>query len=390
MMLRPAALPIFTTLLLSMALGGAVGGCGREQAAPARAPEPLRVVATTYAMADIVRVVGGDYVRPEWWVESGQSLAELRENPDRRLQLNSVALVVTRGQVDPWTLAGAGNAYQDRRILRVDVLPAARAHDPSHYIWLDPAVARELADELAARLGALDSLHSEQFRANAANFNREIDRLTKQSSSTIMRAGGGGPFVALDRGFVPLGERFGLEDVRIQRVDLREPTTFNVRQLRQAIEDAGGGAVFANTETPPALLRDWESRLGYPVLALESLGSSGQTGRSTYLEILRYNLAQLQKGVALAKPRVAATTGPVPLGAVTPEPPRYSELPPAETNPTTAEAAATRPAHPVVPPRYVRPPAEPLRLKLPLPSTQPTTGPAPLIPTLPFRSVPAK
>ncbi|MEA2735354.1 MAG: zinc transport system substrate-binding protein, partial [Humisphaera sp.] len=309
-------------LILSIALG-VTGGCGDDHAVQqTTVREPLRVVATTYAMSDIVRAVGGNRVRPEWWVESGDSLTELTENPERRQQLNSVALVVTRGQVDPWTLIGSGNAYQDQRILRLDSLSSAREHDPSHYIWLDPSVARELVDELVTRLGALDPAHVAEFRANAAKFNEELGMLMEHTSATINRAGGG-PFVTLDRGLYPLARSFGLDDVKVPLVNLSEPTSFNVRQLRQAGERVGAGAIFASTETPVALLRDWESRLGVPVLPLDPFGSSAQTGRSTYLQMLRYNLAQLEKGVALSKPRERAAPGS--LGAVIDSP---ADLPP--------------------------------------------------------------
>ena len=68
-------------LTVMLIAGLVTGGCDKRTdtavAAPSR--EPVRVVATTYAMADVVRAVGGSRVRVEWWVESGQSLAEIAE-----------------------------------------------------------------------------------------------------------------------------------------------------------------------------------------------------------------------------------------------------------------------------------------------------------------------
>jgi ABC-type Zn uptake system ZnuABC Zn-binding protein ZnuA len=386
MMLSSPAFPFSVRFIMSLALASAIGmtggGCNKHDDAAAAAParETMRVVATTYAMADIVRTVGGPRVHVEWWVESGDSLAELNETPERRLQLNSFDLVVTRGQVDPWTLAGVGNTYQDRRILRIDTLASARAHDPSHYIWLDPAVARELADELVTRLGAIDPSHGAEFRTNANAFQHEVDTMTAPVEGNIIRAGGG-PFVTLDRGFLPLARRFGLIDVKIPRVNLSEPTSFNVKQLRLATQEQQGGAIFGSAETPVALLRDWEARLGIPVLALEPLGTSAKTGRSsTYLEMLRYNLAQLEKGVALSKPRERAEPGP--LGAVIYEPPKYAPPPDdAATQPTTDETDKTSETPgPHYQPQS-RPSVERMRFNLPLPTTTPT-GPvrSPLLP----------
>jgi zinc transport system substrate-binding protein len=370
-------------LLLTLAL--LAGGCGKkDDVAPPPAREAMRVLATTYAMADIARAVGGKRVHPEWWVESGESLAELKETPERRLQMNSVDLVITRGQVDPWTLVGIGNNFQDRRILRIDTLTAARDHDPSQYIWLDPAVARELAEELVVRFGAKDPGHAALFRSNADNFERELDTITTPVESTIAR-NGGGPFVTLDRGFYPMARRFGLIDVRIPRVNLSDPTSFNVKQLREATQREAGGAIFGSTETPPALLRDWEARLGIPVLALDPLGTSGKLGRSSYLEMLRYNLQQLEKGVALSKPRERAAPGP--LGAVTYEPPKYAPPPDdAATQPASEPQEPPESTGPIYAPRS-RPSYESQRLRLP--TSQPVPLPSsPLLP--PYNPVPAK
>jgi len=380
--LRRILLIVLTMLFIG---AGGAGGCRKEEeTAPPPSRETMRVLATTYAMADIAHAVGGKRVRPEWWVESGESLAELKETPQRRLQMNSVDLVVTRGQVDPWTLVGVGNNFQDRRILRIDTLNAARDHDPSQYIWLDPAVARELAEELVARLGAIDPGHAALFRANADNFERELDAITAPVETNIAR-NGGGPFVTLDRGFYPMAHRFGLIDVRIPRVNLSDPTSFNVKQLREATQREAGGAIFGSTETPAALLRDWEGRLGIPVLPLDPLGTSGKIGRSSYLEMLRYNLGQLEKGVALSKPR--ERSGPGPLGAVTYEPPKYAPPPEdATTQPAGEPQAPPEPTGPTYAPQS-RPSIERIRLNLPVPSTQPLPS-SPLL--RPYKPVPAK
>jgi ABC-type Zn uptake system ZnuABC Zn-binding protein ZnuA len=370
-----------------------VGGCGDGAANTPPPREPLHVVATTYAMADIVRAVGGDRVRVEWWVESGQSLAELSDTPQRRQQVNNVDLIVTRGQADPWTLGGIGNAYQDQRILRLDTFATAQELDPAHYIWLDPLVARDLADELGRRLGVLDPANASMFRTNADGFQHEVTALWESRVSALYRRGGGGPFVTLDRAFLPLARRFGLEDVRIVNVDLREPTPFNVKQIREATRAAGGDAIFASAEMPAPLLREWELRLSMPVLALDPLGTSARTGHSTYLQLLRYNLEQLQKGMESAKPR-ERSSGPAPIGAVMdsrPEdqptaPPEPTETPdttqPASTTPK-APVPAPAPTSPLVAPRprssFERVPLNIPKPTLPGEPARPASRPAPAV-----------
>jgi ABC-type Zn uptake system ZnuABC Zn-binding protein ZnuA len=282
-------------------------GCDARPAASANAErEKVRVVTTVYALADIVRQVGGDRVNVEWWVESGQSLADLVETPDRLNQFRNADLVVTRGAPDPWTLAGVGNEYQDRRIIRTDAFPSTRDGDPTQYQWLDPQLALELADEVAARLGVLDPRHDQQFKDNASRFRLEVMTLADQARPALDASNG--KFLTLDRGFLPLARRFHMEPVALPSIKLRDPTPYGVKMLKQAATGADARAIFVNADTPAVLLRDWDNRLeGLKVRPLDAFGSSAPSGRSTYAAILRYNLEQIVAGVQGTHPAPPAT-----------------------------------------------------------------------------------
>ncbi len=278
-------------------------GCNRDTAT-ATQQEPTHVLTTVYALAAVVKQIGRERVDCQWFVEAGQSLDDLKETPERRAQWRSAELVITRGAADPWTLEGLGNAYQDRRILRIDTLPSTREADPTQYLWLDPQTILETIDEVATRLSTLDPKGEAMFRANAAALRREIIDTCDRARPALDASNGA--FLTLDRGFLPLARRFGLNEVR-PGVDiaLSDPSPYGVKVLKQTAMDAGAKAVFANAQTPVALVRDWESRLGLMVLPLEALGTSAPSGRSTYPEILQYNLDQLVKGVAGTKPTTA-------------------------------------------------------------------------------------
>lgn len=283
-----------------MVLGvlGALVGCSKPPPPP---EEPVVVVASVYALGDIVRQVGGDHVKVEWLIESGDPLGPLEDTPERRRQLSRAGLVVTRGQLDAWT-----GFVEDRRIIRIDTLPAARSSNMAHFLWLDPRIALELAHEVAARLGALDPRHAERFRANAAAFSRQVAELTEQTTIRINRHGGGA-FAALDPRFMPLARRFGLAPVKLPEVRLNDPAAYNAQSLRRAAEKAGASAFFIGSDTPFPVIREWEARLQMPVLPLAMVGSSSAAGHTTYLDLLRHNLEQLAAGTA---PVTRSTTAP--------------------------------------------------------------------------------
>jgi ABC-type Zn uptake system ZnuABC Zn-binding protein ZnuA len=248
-------------------------------------------------MADIVRQVGGERVDVEWLVESGQQLDNIDVTPERRNKLRTADLVLTRGAVEPWMLEGSGNAYRNHRIVRADEMISSRDGDPNQYMWLDPQVGMELTDEIAERLSALEPRSESYFKGNAENLKKQIAGLIEDTTKRLSGRSGS-PFLSLDRGFLPIARRFNLSEVKPpSSLSLRDPSPYAVRVLRETAKTSGAGAIFANAETPIALLRDWESRLGLSVLPLDALGSSGGGGRSDYVSLLRYNFDQLVIGV---------------------------------------------------------------------------------------------
>jgi hypothetical protein len=251
-------------------------------------------------------------------------------------------------------------------------------------MWLDPRTAIELADELVTRLSTLKPAQESTFQMNAARFKRIVADLMEQTSAAINRRAGGGPFVTLDRGFVPLALRFGMTEVRVGGISSAQPSDYNVRQIRQIAADAGAGAIFLSSELPPPLVRDWQSRLGedLAVLTLDPLGTSAPTGRSTYLAMLRYNLEQLVAGAARSRPTTRTATTQYRAETVDPsERAPFVPEPPAETEPAP-RATPAAPANPIkVPPipNPLAPVAQPRA-----PTTTRPTRPAPPVPENPF------
>ncbi len=295
--------------LLALAAGTLllVGGCHRDSAkSAASTAEPIHVLTTVYALADVVRQIGGDRVTVEWFIESGQTLDDLKETPERRQQFRNADLIVTRGAADPWTLEGMGNSYNQRRIVRVDALPSSREGDPTHYMWLDPQTIVELTDEIATRLSTTEPENEKLFKANATRFRAEVldisDRARPILDATNLQ------FLTIDRGFLPLARRFGLINVEVpKQVTLSDPSPYGVKVLKQLAKSVDARSIFTSTETPITLIHDWESRLGLKVLPMDALGSSAPSGRSTYTAILQYNLDQLMNGL---KGTRATTRGP--------------------------------------------------------------------------------
>lgn len=63
--------------------------------------------------------------------------------------------------------------------------------------------------------------------------------------------------------------------------------------LRSTVRSDSPGALLVEFGLPAGVQQDLAQRLGLPVIALDSLGTSAGDGRNTYQAILRYDLEQL-------------------------------------------------------------------------------------------------
>ena len=276
------------------------------------APPQLKVVTTAYPLADVARRVGGKRVVVEWLRESGQGPETLEATPERRGQFRNADLVVTSGSAQGWTLEGADNAYSAQRIVRIDTLPSAQGLSGDAYLWLHPGLAKELAEALRARLAVLDSQYETFYRANTEQFVAEVDRVVADAGPTRRRLKGA-PFASIDPGFAPLAAWAGMSPKRVADAPLRAMSDEVTRRLREALpggSDASPRVFFAGADTPPAVIRELETLANARAVVLDALGTSAPSGRTTYGQVLRYNLEQLS---AAAPPSTqSAATQPAP------------------------------------------------------------------------------
>src|SRR5438093_13629802 len=118
-----------------LALAPLTAGCERKPNA-VHAPEPKRILATVYPVAQIAKEIGGDRVKIEWFIESGQPLAELQPTVDNRNAARTADLVITRGPSETWMIGGIDDPFEAKRIVRLETLPAAEHAPPQSYLWL--------------------------------------------------------------------------------------------------------------------------------------------------------------------------------------------------------------------------------------------------------------
>ena len=276
-------------------------GCDDDDKAltdlPERKQEKLVVLATVYPLADLAREVGGEWVAVEWLAEAGHPLPGQNPPEDVHNRARSSDVVVSSGEL--WATEGYDDPMRAGRVVRLDTLPSAlAAPSPRGLMWLDPAVAREAAQELYKSFALKRPRLEPYFRKRRDDFLERFDRVIKPYEPVLNVEP---PRVALvlTPDFARLLHHYDIAEVGLKEdVTSSNLTDAHVRQLRDLARQYRLTEVLVSTETPPAVIDDLQKRTDLTARTLERLGTSAGMGRNSYLDILKYNLDQLNQAAS--------------------------------------------------------------------------------------------
>jgi len=285
-----------------LAVLGALGlsACGGAAASAPPAGNML-VAASIPPIADLVQQVGGSQVTVLTLVPPGASPHTYEPTPDQMRRLASARLLFLNGVgLEFW----ADKAVQavDNPNLQVVVLSKGMgllqsgphaAGNP--HLWLSPRRAMKYVARIRDALVAADPAHAEAYRANAAAYLAQLQRL----DADIRRAVAGfssREMVTFHASWVYFIHDYGLHQAAVlEAAPGREPSAAEVAQIVETIRLTGAPAVFAEPQFSPRAAEVIAREAGVPVLTLDPLG--GLPPRETYLALMRWNLQQLEKGL---------------------------------------------------------------------------------------------
>jgi zinc/manganese transport system substrate-binding protein len=148
----------------------ALGACARSEA-PGESG-PLRVVAVESFWGSIAAQVGGDRVEVTTVIANPNTDPHDYEPTAKDARAFAAAryVVVNGAGYDTWaSKLLKSNPVAGRQSLNVADLAGRKDGDNPH-MWYSPAIVREVADRIAADLGAIDPTHSGDYQQRAAAF----------------------------------------------------------------------------------------------------------------------------------------------------------------------------------------------------------------------------
>lgn len=292
---RVAALA--TALVLAAAVLGGCGG-GAKQAAD---DQPLKVVATTPQVADIVRHVGGEAVSVETLLGPNLDPHEYDATPTDVARVRAADVVFrSGGATDDWILRvsrQAGSTSPPVDLSRSVVLIPGPGTAINPHWYLAPQNVARAAQKTRDELIKAAPSSRETFRTNTGEYLDEIDR----SERAIRRCAARVPQAALfaeHNEFDYLAGAFGLRIVSVISPDgTGEPSARQIGRAQARAKARGARAMIASTGEISRVEQRLAEQLGIPLLALYGDNLTTRDQPSTLIGAIAYNIAHIADAV---------------------------------------------------------------------------------------------
>jgi zinc transport system substrate-binding protein len=205
------------------------------------APDALETFAGIPPVAYLIKRIGGPHVRVEVLVQPGQDPHIFEPTPRQVIRLSKARLFfkigmsfedrlterITAGDARTTIIDTAANIT---RLGGVDPDEDAGA-DP--HVWLAPRLLKQMAANIAAALSAADPAHEQDFRANQAALDADLDALDHRFAASLAPYRGQA-FYVFHPAFGYFADAYGLRQDSVE-IEGKPPTP---RQLVKLIQTA--------------------------------------------------------------------------------------------------------------------------------------------------------
>ena len=285
--------------------------------------EKLPVIASIYPIADMVQQVGGDHVDVAFVLPAGASPHTFEPKPSLVKKFSSAHIFFMVGAgLEYWaekfiTLAGpglttvvfsegvslihtTGHHHKDE----AEHHPPARLGNSDHessvanpHIWIDPVIAKSMVNKITAALCEVDHQHVAYYKERGQRYLERLDELDQMIQKTVstftIRN-----YVSFHASWDYFARRYGLEPSGvIEAAPGRNPTPIQIKNIVALIKKYHIRAVFAEPQLNPRAAEIIAREAGVNVLLLDPLGGPNLKGRSTYIDLMKYNLNVMQEAM---------------------------------------------------------------------------------------------
>ena len=268
--------------------------------APARSDGPLKIVASTGIIGNLVSQIGGSRVEVATILLANADPHEFEPSPKDVATLQDADVVFIHGLgLDNWAQDLIDNSGADFPVVTVtDGVETVNrlggdGDDVDPHVWFDPTKVAQMTANIAAGLSAADPDGADAYNARLAVYQQNLAALDQQIADRIA-------LIPADRRNIvtnhdALGyfaDRYGLNIVGTVIPGSSpgaEPSAQEVAALLQTVKDQHVSVIFAENTVSPTLAEQLASEAGITVvdtLYSDSLGEAG-SGADTYIGLMQ-------------------------------------------------------------------------------------------------------
>ncbi|MCK4547212.1 MAG: zinc ABC transporter substrate-binding protein [Candidatus Eisenbacteria sp.] len=292
-------------LLMLLACACASPGKGLKQ-------ERLPVVATIFPVADLVRNVGGAHVSVSTLLPAGASPHTFDPKPTQvRLVAEARIFFEIGAGLEQWSgkiARASGNRNLDVVQLsdglellcspdgrRCETELSHTGSVPNPHVWLDPQNAIRMVERIACSLSKVDPEHAAAYEANAAAYGQDLQILDEEIRSAVERFSTR-RYVAFHSAWIYFAHRYGLQAMGIiEESPGKEATPKHLKGIIDVVRSHGVAVIFAepqlNSKEAEVIARESGAQIAF----LDPLGGEDVEGRDSYLNLMRYNLSEMER-----------------------------------------------------------------------------------------------
>lgn len=296
--------------VLSLSALLALASCGpATEAAEDLGQRPVRVVATTSIVADLVRQVGGDRVEVTSLMGPGVDPHLYRASEGDVSRMANADIVIYSGLHLEGRMVELFEQMAERGLPTAAVSDGVDpslllappefkgAHDP--HIWMDVTMWRAGAAHVGEALAELDPTNAEAYRAGAAAYAEHLTQVDAQIRERVGQL----PeerrvLVTAHDAFNYFGKAYGFEVRGVQGIStVAEAGTADIQELARFVADRRIPALFVETSVSPRSIEAVQAAVrarGFEVvvggnLFSDALGGEG-SGAETYETMILHNV----------------------------------------------------------------------------------------------------
>jgi zinc transport system substrate-binding protein len=293
---------LLTVLLLLVAVTFLLSGCSGT---PTSSADRIKVAVSIAPLADLAQQVGGEHVTVTTLVPPAASPHTYEPTP---AQVREVA------EADVLALIGLGfefwaedviesAANPDLIVVRtsegIEVIQDEHGHEEhdigNPHVWLNPRNAMVQVRHLRDALVEADPAHQTEYEANTETYLAQLEALDEEIAAQVA-TWSQREFIAFHPSWVYFAQRYGLTQAAVvERTPGREPSPAELAEIIETARRIGAKAIFAEPQFSSKAAETIAAESGAQVLFLNPLG--GAEGPTSYLEMMRYNVAQMGKAM---------------------------------------------------------------------------------------------